>query len=120
MAEIAGNAEVLFHEALAAHIVRTMSEVAKEVGRERPARTTEDIIDYHATPVEAAEIANEAGVRPLVYYHAVPYPQGAAPEALFLRGVSDVRRDDVESSFDGLLVRLPPDSDEIEIDRLRD
>ena len=96
LAGLARDADVLFHEALAAHIVRTMSEVATEVGRDRPARITMDILDYHATPVEAAETANDAGVRLLVYYHAVPYPFNAALESLFLRGVSDVRPDGVE------------------------
>jgi ribonuclease Z len=120
LAGLARDADVLFHEALAAHIVRTMSEVATEVGRDRPARITMDILDYHATPVEAAETANDAGVRLLVYYHAVPYPFNAALESLFLRGVSDVRPDGVELGFDGLLVRLPPESTRVEIDRLED
>lgn len=118
LAKFAEGSDVFFHEALASHVVLLMSEVASELGADRPAKITADIPDYHTTPVEVAEIANDAGAELLVYYHLVPYPENFILERVFLRGVSDVRSEGTMLGFDGLLIRLPPNSDEIEIDEL--
>jgi ribonuclease Z len=110
------DADVLVHEALAAHIVDRMTSAAKKAGNLRIAKITEDIQDYHATPVQVAQIANRANARLLVYYHMVPYPENALIGQVWLRGVSDVRSKGVELSHDGMLIDLPPDSEEIEIE----
>ena len=70
----------------------------------------------HATPLEVAEIANRANVELLVYYHMVPYPENALVGDVWTRGVSDVRAEGVELSFDGMLIILPPDSNEIKLE----
>jgi ribonuclease Z len=116
--KLAHGVDVLLHEALAAHMINLMSETAAEVGAERPAKILHDIPDYHTTPVQAAELANSAEVRLLVYYHLVPYPENILIERVFLRGVSDVRDEGVMLGFDGLLIDLPPNSKEIEIDEI--
>ena len=113
------DADVLVHEALAAHLIRRLSVIAGEAGRSRVAKIAHDITDYHATPVEVAEIANRSNVGLLAYYHMVPYPDNFAIKQAWLRGVSDVRPTGVETGFDGLLIDLPPDSKEIEIRDIR-
>ena len=118
LTKLARGSDVFFHEALADHVVRIMSEAATEVGADRPAKITADIPDYHTSPVEVAEIANEADAKLLIYYHLVPYPNNFMLERIFMRGVSDVRPDGAMLGFDGLLIRLPPNSKEIEIDEL--
>lgn len=110
------DVDVLVHEALAAHIVRRMSSAAEKADNPRIAKITQDILDYHATPLEVAEIANRANVELLVYYHMVPYPENAILGDVWTRGVSDVRPEGVELSFDGMLIVLPPDSDEIKLE----
>jgi len=72
-----------------------------------------DIPDYHATPVQAAGIANEAGVKLLVYTHIVPRLPNALAERVFLRGVSAIRSDGVELGYDGLYLELPAGSEKI-------
>lgn len=116
--KLASGVDVLVHEALAAHIIDLTSETARKVGADRQARFAADIPDYHATPVEVAEIANRAGASLLIYYHLVPYPENFLIESVFLRGVSDVRDEDVIVGYDGLLVNLPPHSKEVEIGEL--
>ena len=113
------DADVLVHEALAAHIVERMSSQANQLGRPRAAKITHDILDYHATPVEVAEVANRANVDFLAYYHMVPYPDNFLLEWVWLRGVSEVRPEGTKISFDGLLINLPPDSDEIVVKDIR-
>ena len=68
--------------------------------------------------MQVAEIANRANVGLLVYYHMVPYPENAMISQIWMRGVSDVRSEAVELSYDGMLIDLPPDSTEIEIENI--
>jgi ribonuclease Z len=111
--DAARDADVLVHEAQAQHLVATARQVAERIGRERPARILADIPDYHTSPVEAAEVANEAGVGLLVMYHLTPPPPNAIAERVFMRGVDAVRPEGVVLADDGLLVELPLGSSEI-------
>ncbi len=111
------GADVLIHEALAAHIIRIGNQVASEQGNTRVAKLAADILDYHTTPAEAAKEAREAGVKMLVYTHLVP---GAMPPvlgpAVFLRGVESGDDLEIVLGEDGLLLNLPAESDAIEVD----
>jgi ribonuclease Z len=77
-----------------------------------------DIPDYHATPVEAAAVANAAGVRLLVLSHLVPPPPNAIARRIFARGVDAARDGDWWLGDDGLLVELPLATAEIAIRNL--
>jgi ribonuclease Z len=114
----AKDADVLVHEAQANHMVAALAEVADATGRPRVAKLLGDIPSYHTTPVEAAQAANEAGVRLLVLSHLTPPPPNALAERIFVRGVSEVRPSGWVLADDGLLVGLPADEDEIETSEL--
>jgi len=77
----------------------------------------QDVLDYHTTPVEAAEIANKANVKHLVFYHLNPAPRNSIMENMFVRGVNDIRGDWTLSK-DGTMVILPFNSDKIEITKI--
>ena len=72
---------------------------------------------YHTTPIEAAEIANQANVKHLVFYHLTPAPRNTLMERMFVRGVNDIR-EEWTLSDDGTLVILPPNSEKIEITKI--
>ena len=76
-----------------------------------------DIVTYHTTPIEAAEIANQANVKHLVFYHLTPAPRNALMERMFVRGVNDIRKEWTLSD-DGTMVILPLNSDKIEIKKI--
>ncbi len=115
LAHFAEGADVLVHEALAPQLVEVLTREAEAAGRRNLAQITRDIVDYHTTPVEAAELAREAGVKLLLLNHIVP-PLPVAPlEQLFLEGVADVYEGPVQVGRDGTLVRLPAGSDAIEV-----
>ncbi len=118
LVEAARGADVLLHDALASHVVSKIGEAAAKAGRDRIAKITGDILDYHATPVEAAAAANEAGVGLLVFYHLVPPPPNRVFDPIFVRGVDDVRPDGWILGDDGLLVELPIGSKALEIRQL--
>ena len=112
VARFGKGADVMVHEALAKHMVNMIGRVLAKAG-DRRAKVMGDIPGYHTTPVEAAEIANEAGTKLLVYSHIVPVLPNELAEHVFLRGVSDVRPSDTMIGYDGLYIELPVGSDGI-------
>ncbi|MDG2307812.1 MAG: MBL fold metallo-hydrolase [Candidatus Binatia bacterium] len=115
----AKDVDVLVHDAMAHHMMNIVSEVAAEAGLDRNAKIAHDVPEYHASVTEAAKAANDAGAKLLVMYHLVPPPQNFVLERIFLRGVDDVRSEDVVLAEDGMWIDLPPDSDEILQDSVR-
>jgi ribonuclease Z len=114
----AKGADVLVHEAQANDIVAEIGEAAGRAGRPRIAKLMADIPSYHTPPVEAAEAANEAGVKLLVLYHLTPPPPVRLMEQVFTRGISDVRPNGWLLGDDGLLVELPANSSAVEVGRV--
>ncbi len=104
--------DVLFHEAQANHMVSVLENFALENGAKLRAKVMADIKTYHTTLIEAADIANKANVKKLVYYHLTPAPRNYLTELMFVRGVNEVRKDWTLVE-DGTLVVLPVDSDAI-------
>ena len=114
--KFAQGVDLLVHEALSRSIVGLMHDTAAQAGADSLAKITDDIQNYHATPVEAAEIARDAGVGHLLYYHIVPPLIFPGMEALWLEGV-----DAVYSNYtlgqDGTSFSLPAGSKDIELTR---
>jgi ribonuclease Z len=111
--DVARGADVLVHEAQANHIVAILQESAAAT-RPRAAKILGDIPSYHTSPVEAAETANEAGVKLLVMSHLTPPPPNRLLERSFTRGVDAVRSSGWLLADDGMLFTLPADSQAIE------
>ncbi|MEN8159655.1 MAG: MBL fold metallo-hydrolase [Myxococcota bacterium] len=111
----AKGVELLVHEALAAQLVARMNAAAQAAGRANMAKITSDIPDYHATPVEAAEIAAAAGAKHLLFYHVAPPLPLPGLDQAFLEGVADAFDGGVTLGRDGTLVSLPRGSTTIEV-----
>ncbi len=104
--------DLLVHEALAPNLLMMMHETAKKIGNPIMAKITVDVLDYHASPVEAAESARDAGVGHLLYYHIVPPLVVPGQEALYLNGAEDIFPDYTVGQ-DGVAFSLPANSKEI-------
>ncbi|MFW6093792.1 MAG: MBL fold metallo-hydrolase [Pseudomonadota bacterium] len=115
LTRFATDADLLVHEALAPHLVGIMSRAARRAGRGNVVRITDDILRYHTTPTEAAEVAAAAGVDHLLYYHVLPPLPVPGLGAAFLDGVDRVYDGGVTLGEDGTLVSLPEGSREIAI-----
>jgi ribonuclease Z len=103
----AQGADLLLHEALAAHLVEAGRDAAARAGLTRRAKLAGDIPDYHTTPVQAAELAKRAGVTLLVLTHLVPPPDGVVARHVFMRGVARVNEASLLGE-DGMHFRLVP------------
>ena len=104
--------DLLVHEALARNLVGIMNEKAEQTGNASMAKITADILDYHASPVEAAETARDAKVGHLLYYHIVPPLIFPGMEEAWLQGVDDVFSN-YTVGIDGTIFTLPLNSDDI-------
>lgn len=111
----ARGVDLLVHEALAPHLVAILNRAADTAGRLNLARITADILDYHASPAEAAEVASRSGARHLLLYHIVPPLALPGLEKAFLQGVSQAYDGPVTLSRDGTFVTLPSDTRAIEV-----
>jgi ribonuclease Z len=118
LAALAHGADVLVHEAQANHLVALLAGEAHRSGRDRIAKLLGDIPSYHTSPVQAAEVANEAGVKLLVLYHLTPPPQAGIMVRAFVRGVDAVRPTDWVLGDDGLIVTLPANSSAVEVGQI--
>jgi ribonuclease Z len=113
----AEGVDLLLHDALAPHLVAVLTRGAEAAGRDNIAKITRDILTYHASPVDAAEVARDAGVGFLLYYHVVP-PLPLAPlEDAFLAGVDAVYDGPLAVGRDGTTVHLPVRSDAIDVEQ---
>jgi ribonuclease Z len=114
---LARDVDLLVHEALSPELVARMNAAATAAGRTNLAKITADIPDYHTSPVEAAELAEAAGARHLLYYHVVPPLPVPGLDAVFLEGVSDAYDGGVTLGRDGSFVSLPAGTEAIEVSR---
>ncbi|MEQ8860994.1 MAG: MBL fold metallo-hydrolase [Pseudomonadales bacterium] len=112
---LARDVDLLAHEALAAQLVGLMNRAARDAGRDNLAHITQDILDYHTTPEEAAAVAERAGARHLLLYHIVPPLPLPGLATAFLEGVGDRYPGPVTLSVDGTFVTLPAGSGAIEV-----
>jgi ribonuclease Z len=102
----AKGADLLVHEALSKDLFGRARAVADRLGLQRISKLAGDAIEYHTTPIEAAEVARDAGVHTLVYSHMVPGPPNWLLERRFLAGVGDVFGGEVVAGRDGMRFTL--------------
>jgi ribonuclease Z len=114
--QFARGVDLLVHEALAPNLVNMMHDTANKLGNKIMAKITHDILDYHTSPVEAAETARDAGVGHLLYYHIVPPLVIPGQKALYLDGAEKIFPN-YTIGEDGVSFTLPAGSDEIRLTR---
>jgi ribonuclease Z len=115
LAHAAEGSDVLVHEGLAPELVGIMGDEMRAAGRLRPAKIMHDIPGYHTAPPDAAKIANMAHARLLLFTHLLPILPNAIAVRAFLKGVDEVRPSGVRVGHDGLIVRLPRGSTDVNI-----
>src|SRR5262245_38794928 len=114
----AANTDLLVSEAISRSMTHSLETAAQGANRERTAAIMHDVQDYHISPEEAAKLANDAGVKLLVYYHLLPAPDGFLPRRLFASGVNQVRKGGWTMADDGSLYTLPLGSKEVRMGRM--
>ncbi len=109
----ASDVDLLVHEALSPELMGIVQHAAEAAGNQTIAKIAADVLDYHATPVEVAEIAASVEADHLLYYHVVPPMPIPGLASVFLKGVREVYSGPVTLGRDGTSLSLPAGSDEI-------
>jgi ribonuclease Z len=113
----AEGVDLLIHEALSPDLMGVIERAAENVGNRAMAAIARDVLDYHTSPVEAAESAQAVGAGHLLYYHVVPPMPIPGLASVFLEGVSQVYEGAVTLGRDGTTILLPEGSEEIRVDQ---
>lgn len=107
------SADLLVHEALQPRLVKMMTAGLAAKGQKNLAQITRDILNYHTTPEEAADVAKAAGVRELVLSHIVPSIPSKFFYPAFLGDAPRRFAAPLVVGEDGMMFSLPADSTEI-------
>lgn len=110
----AKDVDLMLHEALDPDLVLRMRDALSEAGQANTAAIMQDILDYHATPEDAARAASEAGAAALVYYHIVPPLPARLLYPVFIGEAPSVFDGDIAVGEDGMMISLPAGSDAID------
>jgi ribonuclease Z len=108
LAKYAHGVDVLFHEGLQTIMVSRIQNAAAGANRTSAAKIMHDIPSYHTTPEDAARIAQQAGVRQLVFYHIIPALPLAYLNAAFLGDAPKIFSGPITVGKDGTMISLIP------------
>jgi len=107
MIDMAKGCDILVHEALNPQLVK-MGE-ARVKDSPRLLGMNQEMVEYHATTLEVAEIARDAGVGKLVLTHLVPsIPVNDQADQLFVQGMSDIYKGPILVGRDGMIIETGP------------
>ena len=113
----ANGVDLLVHEALSAPLIALLQEAAVKAGRPNLQKIFGDVIDYHASPEQAAQIAHDAKVGYLLLNHIAPPLPLPGMEKAFLGGSTDIYGGTIRVGEDGDFVSLPTGSTAIRVTR---
>lgn len=103
----AAGVDLLVHEALSLSALATLSAAAKKAGRSNLKKFFADILDYHATPEQAAETARDSKVGYLLLSHIVPVvPPLPGLEAAFMGNAGKIFSGPMRLGVDGDFISL--------------
>ncbi len=111
----AHGADVLVHEGLSRRLMAILQNQAAKAGRHHLATILTEVMNYHTTPVQAAEEAQQAGVRDLLFYHVTPPLPLRALQSIYLDGVSAKFHGPIQLGHDGTWISLPVGSKDIKV-----
>ncbi len=104
--EMSRDADILLHEALSFDFIERAQKIQEDLGVARNARILADIMDYHTSPVEAAEIAESANVKKLILTHLGPAPENPISRTFYTSGMDDVYNGTILLAEDGDLFTI--------------
>ena len=109
----AKGADLLVHEALQPKLVKMMTASLAAKCMTNLAQITRDIVNYHTTPEQAAEVASAAGVKELVLTHIVPSIPSKFFYPAFLGDAAAHYRGPIVVGEDGMIFSLPAGTKDI-------
>ena len=109
----AQGVDLLVHEALSAPLVQVIGDAAQNAGRPNVHKLMADIVDYHSSPEQAAQVAQDAHVGYLLLSHIAPPLPIPGMEKAFLGDAPSIFKGPLRVGVDGDFISLPAGSKEI-------
>ena len=113
----AQGVDLLLHEALSVPLMAVLEDGAGQAGRPKLKQLFNDILNYHATPEQAAETARDAKVGFLLLNHIVPALSLPGMEQVFVGTARSIFSGPVRVGTDGDFISLPAGSSKIDLAR---
>ncbi|MDY7097584.1 MAG: MBL fold metallo-hydrolase [Pseudomonadota bacterium] len=113
----AKDVDILVHDALQPKLVTHLTDGLEAAGNRNIATITRDILDYHASPEDAAKSAQLAGAKHLVLSHLVPPIPSSFFYPAFLGDAADHFDGEITVGEDGMIFSLPPNSETMSISK---
>ena len=110
---VCGGVDLLVHEALQPAMVGELEAALQQRGQDSAATIMADIVDYHASPEDAAESAEIAGAKMLVLSHLVPPLPLSYLYPAFLGGAEERFRGPIIVGEDGMVFSMTAQGDGI-------
>ena len=114
----ATGADVLIHDALSPRLVNIIHDNSALLADVTIGKITKDILNYHASPKQAAQVAQKAGVKQLVLTHIIPPLPSSLLKNAFLGDAQNYYQGKIVMGVDGMLISLPSNTDIIKIRKL--
>jgi len=114
----AKGVDLLVHEAMSTRMMALLEQGAATAGRPNVKKLMADIVDYHTSPEQAAEIARDAGVRYLLLNHTAPPLPLPGLEKAFLGDAPGLFNGPIQVGSDGDFFTLPVGSTQVKSGRL--
>lgn len=111
--KVCKGVDIIVHDSLQPKMVEEMAKAMEERGNTIASKIFFDILDYHASPEQAAESAQRAEAKMLVLSHLVPPMPTDYLYAAFLRDAPEKFDGPIVVGEDGMLFSMPADSEEI-------
>ncbi|MEO0882671.1 MAG: MBL fold metallo-hydrolase [Pseudomonadota bacterium] len=112
---VSDGVDLMLHEALNKEMVSKIGAKLGERGQANGQKIFADILDYHASPEDAARAAQEAGVDHLILYHLVPPLPVELIEAVFIGDAHSEFDGPITIGQDGMIFSLPAGSNRVSI-----
>lgn len=110
----AQGVDLLVHEAMSTPLMAILKDGAVKANRPNLVKIFDDVLNYHTSPEEAAEIARDAKVGYLLFHHiAPPLPLRGMPDA-FIGKADTLYSGPIRVGEDGDFISLPAGSKAIE------
>jgi ribonuclease Z len=113
MVAISKDVDILLHEALQPKLVGLLGDAFTDKKMDNLAHVMRDILTYHTTPEEAAQVANEAGAKQLIFNHIVPPMPVRFGYSAFVGDAAQFYKGPMTVGEDGMLFSLPANSSEV-------
>ena len=111
----AKGVDLLVHEALSERLMAILENAAAVAGRPQLKKVFNDILNYHTTPEQAAELARDAGARFLLLNHIAPALPLPGMDKAFLGDAPAIFGGPVRIGSDGDFISLPAGGTDIQV-----